>query len=281
MNQYGMSERKPTCTPLVPKEQLSVATQEEVDKLKLLKVNYCSAIGSINYLSMATSPDLCFAVSSLPQYLENPGVKHWHAFLHVLRYLKGSSNVDLRYKKDGAQGISAWSDTDWGNCCSTRKSVTGYLATFHSGLVLCKTRKQRLVSISTAEAEYKALCDLTSELMWLKKWCAEAQILRLTQPITVWEDNQSCINVANGNCNFNNQRMKHVVIQLHFVKEVIQWSTIKLHYAPSTEMLADFLTKSVNRVSLEKSLEALGILRIVVRGDVKEPDPKRLRSDSP
>ncbi|MBW0577854.1 hypothetical protein O181_117569 [Austropuccinia psidii MF-1] len=205
LNQYGMSECKPTSTPLVPKEQL--------------------------------------------------------------------------YKKDGAQGISAWSDADWGNCHSTRHSITGYLATFHSGLVLWKTRKQPSVSISTAEAECKALCDLTSELMWLKQWCAKAQILRLTQPITVWEDRQSCINIANGNCNFNNQRMKHVDIQLHFVKEVILSSTIRLCYAPSTEMLADFLTKSVNRVSLEKSLEALGILRIVVRGDVKEPDPKRLRSD--
>ncbi|MBW0491302.1 hypothetical protein O181_031017 [Austropuccinia psidii MF-1] len=281
LNQYGMSECKPTCTPLLPKEQMSVETQDKVDKLKLLKVNYCSAIGSINYLSTATCSNLCFAISSLSQYLENPGVKHWHAFLHVLRYLQGSLNVLLRYKKDGAQGISAWSDADWGNCRSTRQSVTGYLATFHSGLVLWKTRKQPSVSISTAEAEYKALCDLTSELMWLKQWCAEAQILQLTQPITVWEDNQSCINIANGNCNFNNQRMKHVDIQLHFVKEVTQSLTIKLHYAPSTEMLADFLTKSVNRVSLEKSLEALGILRIVVRGDVKKPVPKHLRSDSP
>ncbi|MBW0461525.1 hypothetical protein O181_001240 [Austropuccinia psidii MF-1] len=222
LDQYGMSECKSTCTPLVPKEQLLVATQDEVNKLNLLKVNYRSAIGSINYLSTATRPELCFAVSSLSQYLENPGVKHWHAFLHVLWYLKGSLNVGLKYKKNGAQGISAWSDADWGNCCSTRRSVTGYLATFHGGLALWKTRKQPLVSISTAEAEYKALCDLTSELMWLKQWCAEAQILRLTQPITVWEDNQSCINIANGNCNFNNQRMKHVDIQLHFVKEVIQ-----------------------------------------------------------
>ncbi|MBW0510599.1 hypothetical protein O181_050314 [Austropuccinia psidii MF-1] len=203
---------------------------------------------------------------SLSQYLENPGIKHWHSFLHFLHYLKGSSNIGLRYKKDGAQGISAWSDADWGNCCSTRHSLTGYLATFNNSLVLWKTRKQPLVSISTAEAEYKALCNLTSELIWLKQWCAEAKILQLTQPITVWEDIQSCINISNGNFNFNNQRMKNVDIQLHFVKEVIQSSIIKLHYSPSTEMLADFLTKSVNGVSLDKSLKALGILRIGVRG---------------
>ncbi|MBW0559285.1 hypothetical protein O181_099000 [Austropuccinia psidii MF-1] len=80
LSQYGMSECKPTCTPLVPKEQLLVETQEEIEKLELLKVSYCSAIGSINYLSTETLPDLSFAISSLSQYLENPGVKHWNDF---------------------------------------------------------------------------------------------------------------------------------------------------------------------------------------------------------
>ncbi|MBW0474656.1 hypothetical protein O181_014371 [Austropuccinia psidii MF-1] len=175
-----MSECKPTSKPLVPNEQLVITTQEKIEKLKLLECSYCGAIGSINYLSTATRPDLSFTLSSLSQYLENLGIKHWHAFLHFLCYLKGSSNVGLRYKKEGAQGIRAWSDADWGNCCSTRHSVMGYLATFNSSLVLWKTRKQPLVSISTAEAEYKALGDLTSELIWLKQWCTEAQILQLT-----------------------------------------------------------------------------------------------------
>ncbi|MBW0468575.1 hypothetical protein O181_008290 [Austropuccinia psidii MF-1] len=100
-------------------------------------------------------------------------------------------------------------------------------------------------------------------------------------PITVWEDNQGCINTANGECNFNSQCMKRVDIQLHFLKEVIRSSIIKLCYAPSNKMLADFRTKSVNKVSLVNSLEALGILRIAVRGDLEEPDlipSKHLRS---
>ncbi|MBW0517134.1 hypothetical protein O181_056849 [Austropuccinia psidii MF-1] len=161
------------------------------------------------------------------------------------------------------------------------RSAIGYLATFHGCPVLWKTRKQPLVSISTAEAKHKALCDLTSELLWLKQWSEEAQILNFTTPITVWEDNRGCINTANGDCNFNSQRMEHVDIQLHFVKEVIWSSIIRLCYEPSSEMLADFLTKSVNKVILVNFLEALGILRIAVRGDVKEPDlipSKRLRS---
>ncbi|MBW0521609.1 hypothetical protein O181_061324 [Austropuccinia psidii MF-1] len=141
-------------------------------------------------------------------------------------------------------------------------------------------RKQPSVSTSTAEAEYKALCDLTSELLWLKQWCQEANLFVSAEPITVWDDNQSCINTANGDCNFNNKRMKHVDIQLHFIKEVVKSATIVLKYTPSSEMLADYLTKLVSKTSLMKALKGLGIVRIGVRGSVEIPDPKRLSYQS-
>ncbi|MBW0519781.1 hypothetical protein O181_059496 [Austropuccinia psidii MF-1] len=132
------------------------ATGEEISKFNLLGVSYHSAIGSINYLRTATRPDLAHSVSSLLQFLENPGIQHWNGFLHVLRYLKGTQSIGLVYSKTNAQGIEAYSDADWGNCQLTRRSVTGYLATFVGSLVLWKTRKQSTMSLSTAEAKYKA-----------------------------------------------------------------------------------------------------------------------------
>ncbi|MBW0539129.1 hypothetical protein O181_078844 [Austropuccinia psidii MF-1] len=260
-------------------EHLLPETSDEVAKLKLLKVNFRSAIGSINYLSSATRPDLSFAVSTLSQYLECPGIRHWHAFLHVLRYLKGTQDMGIHYPENLPKGIVGWSDADWGNCRATRRSVTGFLATFHGCLILWKTRKQPSVSTSTAEAEYKALCDITSKLLWLKQWCEEASLFVSMEPITIWDDNQSCINTANGDCNFNNKQMKHLDIQLHFIKEVVKSVVITLKYTPSSEMLADYLTKSVNKVTLLKVLQNLRIVRIGVRGSVGIPDPKRLRSE--
>ncbi|MBW0499247.1 hypothetical protein O181_038962 [Austropuccinia psidii MF-1] len=248
LEQYGMAYCRPSPTPLVTNEHLIPATSEEILKLKELKINFRSAIGSINYLSSATRPDLSFAVSTLSQFLECPGIRHWHAFLHVLRYLKGTQDLGLSYSGNLPKGIVAWSDADWGNCRATRQSVTGFLATFHGCLILWKTQKQPSVSTSTAEAEYRALCDLTSELLWLKQWCQEANLFVSAKPITVWDDNQSCINTANGDCNFNNKRMKHVDIQLHFIKEVVKSATIVLKYTPSSEMLADYLTKSVRNL---------------------------------
>ncbi|MBW0529258.1 hypothetical protein O181_068973 [Austropuccinia psidii MF-1] len=230
---YGMQDCKPVSTPLLPGEHLSPATKEEAMAFKRLSVNYRSAIGSINYLSTATRPDLSHAVSSLSQFLENPAIRNWQSFLHVLRYLRGLPDLGL--------------------VC----------------IVLWKTRKQPTVSLSTAEAEYKALCDLTSEILWLRQWAQECAIFHSVTPIPIYEDNQSCIKVANGDCNINNKRMKHVDIQLHFIKEAIRSSVIQLNYTPTSSMLANFLTKSVLCPALSRALSALGVLRLGVRGDVE------------
>ncbi|MBW0510420.1 hypothetical protein O181_050135, partial [Austropuccinia psidii MF-1] len=268
LNLYGMSECKEATTPLVPNEHLGPATDKEVASFKILGISFRSAIGSLNYLSTATRPDLAHAVSSLSQYLESPGIQHWKGFLHVLRYLKGSQEVGLHYHRNGKQGIVAYSDADWGNCRVTRRSISGYLASFEGCLVLWKTRKQQAVSTSTAEAEYKALCDLTSKMLWLRQWTIEIGIVETNCQILMWNDNQSCINTANGDSNFNNKRMKHVNIQLHFVREVVQSKDFQLQYIRSEGMLADFLTKSVNKTVLERALGALSVSRLKVRGDV-------------
>ncbi|MBW0541002.1 hypothetical protein O181_080717 [Austropuccinia psidii MF-1] len=108
---------------------------------------------------MAMRPNLSHAVSLLSQFLENPGITHCNA--------------------------------DWGNCHVSRQSVSGYLATLNGCLVLWMTWKQPSVSLSTAEAEYKALCDLTSELLWLRHWVEECCLFSTIAPIVVHEDNQS------------------------------------------------------------------------------------------
>ncbi|MBW0535649.1 hypothetical protein O181_075364 [Austropuccinia psidii MF-1] len=269
---YGMDSCKPVATPLLPNTHLVPATEQELVKFEMLGVNYQSAIGSINYLSTGTRPDLSYAVSSLSQFLEKPGFLQWQAFLHVLRYLKGTLNVGLVYSGGCSVDVEAYSDADWGNCPETRRSITWYLATFGKNLVLWKTRKQPSVSISTAEAEYKALCDLASELLWLKQWCHECNLLDKSFTIPIHEDNQGCINTINGDCNVNNKRMKHVDIQLHFVKEVVKSGAFKLNFVPTHHMLADFLTKSIARPSLPRSLRTLGVISLGVRGSVENLD---------
>ncbi|MBW0494753.1 hypothetical protein O181_034468 [Austropuccinia psidii MF-1] len=261
-------------THLVP------ASEDEVVKLNVLGVNYQSVFGSINYVSTGTRLYISHAVSSLSQFLERPGYLHWQAFLHVLCYLKGTPDVGLIYSKRSQLSVRAYSDANWGSCVETQRSVTGFLATLEGNLMLWKTRKHPLVSISSAEAEYKAVCALALELLWLKKWAQECSLLEMASPILIHDNNQGCINTINGDCNVNNQRMTHVDIQLHFVKEAVWHGVFELVYTPTNCMLADFLTKSVNRPSLDHSLEDLGILSLGVRGSVENKDQNQFDQQS-
>ncbi|MBW0541832.1 hypothetical protein O181_081547 [Austropuccinia psidii MF-1] len=235
---YGMGDCCPVSTPLIPNQHLSSESEEEL-------------------------------LVSLSQFLERPGINHWKAFLHVLHYLRGTQDLALTYYKGNNSGIVAYSNANWGNCPDTRRSITGFLATFSGCLVIWKTRKQLTVSLSTSEAEYKSLCDLTSELLWMIQWCKEASLGDGDTAIPIHEDNQGCIDAASGNSGINGKRMKHVDIQLHFVKEAIGSSKTRLFYTPTSEMLADFLTKLVSWVTLGKALSSLKVLRLIARGDVR------------
>ncbi|MBW0554335.1 hypothetical protein O181_094050 [Austropuccinia psidii MF-1] len=217
LESYGMTNCKPTATLLIPNSHLEAATRTEQEEFLSLKVNYQSAVGSLSYLSTATRPDLSYSISALSQFLENPGIIHWKAFLHFLKYLKGTNDVGLIYKRNVKKPPVAYSDADWGNCRITRKSTTGYLVLLHNNLIIWKTRKQPTISLLSAEVEYKSLTDLTSELLWLKQFIQETNILTITKAIQVHEDNQGCIDTANSDCNTNTPCMKHIDIQLDFV----------------------------------------------------------------
>ncbi|MBW0582849.1 hypothetical protein O181_122564 [Austropuccinia psidii MF-1] len=266
---HSMSDCRPVATPLVPNEHLDSPTQSEVDEFNELKVNYRSSIGSLSYLSTATRPDISYSVSALSQFLERPGIKQWKAFLHVLRYLRGTTNVCIIYQKNKEEDAIAYSDADWGNCKVTRRSVSGHLILLNQGLVIWKTKKQPTVSLSSAEAEYKALCNLASEILWFQQFCIELNIAHGLCPMKVHEDNQGCIDTANSDCNANTRRMKHIEIQLHFIREVIKNSKILLIYTLTSKMLADFLTKSVCKPAIRRAMHGLNLLRLGEKGDVK------------
>lgn len=168
LHEYDMTDCKMVLSPVVPGSHLESPLVDEVRLFKETGHNYRTAVGSLSYLATATRPDLSFAVSMLSQYLENPGIQHWRAFIHVLKYLRGTMTVCLSYPKEHPGDLVAYSDADWGNCRSTRRSVTGYLAILNGCLIVWRLRKQPTVSLSTAEAEYQALTDLSCELLWLR-----------------------------------------------------------------------------------------------------------------
>lgn len=204
---------------------------------------YRRLLGRLIYLSV-TRPDLAFSIHVLAQFMQKPRSDHWLAALRVVRYLKSDPGQGILLRSNAKFQITGWCDSDWGSCPLTRRSVTGYFVQLGDSPVSRKTRKQKTVSPSSTEAEYRAIAALVQELIWLKRMLATLGV-RHDQPMIVQCDSKSAIYIAM-NPVFH-ERTKHIEMDLHFVRDEVFSKNIHLHHVESRSQLADILTKATGR----------------------------------
>ena len=121
------------------------------------------------YLAVSTKPDIAFSVNNLAWFNSNPQKEHCTALKQILKYLKGTNNIGILYKQDGSDKCVGYSDTDWAGDPSDRKSTSGYIFMFSDGPISWRSKKQKCVALSTAEAEYVALSGAAQEFLWLRQ----------------------------------------------------------------------------------------------------------------
>lgn len=229
------------------------------DAVKMEDVRmYREAVGSLIYLTTCTRPDLSFVVSRLSQYFAEPTEEQWVTVKHVLRYLKGTAEKGLSFRRNDSEelGIQAYSDADWAADTSDRRSTTGYCVSLsqNSSLVSWKTRKQPTVALSTCEAEYMALASTIQECLYLEQLLGGIDNYNYTQTI-VHEDNQGTIALAKNPV--NRQRCKHFDIKYHFIRSTVIEGRVILMYCSTDNMIADVMTKPVNKLKLKRFASAL------------------------
>ena len=258
LKKLKMAECKPVDTPSDPSIKLSKKTEneEEFDKVK-----YQSAIGSLLYLSTRSRPDIAFAVGKAARYCSQPSNSHWSAVKRVLRYLKGTTCLGLLYRPDELN-LTGYSDADWAGDTEDRKSTSGYVFMMSGSAVSWRSKKQSSVALSTAEAEYVALSCAAQEAMWLRQLFSNLlQDYKLSEPTTIYEDNQSAICMAKNNQSHG--RSKHVDIKYHFVREKVERQIIEILYCKSEEMTADILTKGVLNYQFKRLRAKLGMADMI------------------
>jgi hypothetical protein len=215
---------------------------------------YRQGIGSLNYLTTMTRPDISFAVSKLSQYLTNPSKHHIGALNQILRYLKGTSDLRLVYEGEDIR-ITGYADADFAGDVDTRRSVSAFVFTVGSTAVGWQSQRQRTVATSTTEAEYISLFYAVLEAVWLQRL-----LLELNQPIYVipmMEDNQAALHLAK-NTEFH-KRTKHIDIKYHYTREVLERGLITLTYFNTKKMIADGLTKPLLGTGHRRMLQQLGM----------------------
>ncbi|XP_019092930.1 PREDICTED: uncharacterized protein LOC109129333 [Camelina sativa] len=248
----GLLGCKPDSFPLEQNHNLALSTSPLLSQPE----PYRRLIGRLIYLG-ATRPDLAYSVQFLAQFMKTPREDHWEAAIRVVRYLKGNPGQGILLNAKSNFQLTGWCDSDHSGCRLTRRSVSGYFIQLGTSPVSWKTKKQKTVSMSSTEAQYRAMAYITKELIWLKIVLHDLGVSH-TQSMRLYCDSKSAIHIAT-NPVFH-ERTKHIENDCHFVRDEIQSRNLHLVHVQSNAQLADIFTKPLGRSSFQTFCDNLGIL---------------------
>ncbi|CAH9146153.1 unnamed protein product [Cuscuta epithymum] len=238
IHRAGLDNCKPVATPFSVTDKLTAASGTPLPDAR----QYRMLAGALQYATI-TRPDLSFAVNKICQYMHAPTDVHWKTLKRILRYVKSTSHFGLRFTPSPSFDIHAFSDSDWAGCLDDRKSTSGYAVFVGSNLISWVSRKQKTVARSSTEAEYKAIADVTAEVIWVVSLLRELG-LSLPHSPRLWCDNLGatymCVNPI------FHARTKHVEIDYHFVRDLVAKGAIHVRFLSTKDQLADVFTKPLS-----------------------------------
>ncbi|KAL0542592.1 hypothetical protein IC582_017662 [Cucumis melo] len=254
LTETGMLGCRPADTPI----EFNCKLGNSDDQVPVDKEQYQRLVGKLIYLSH-TRPDISFAVSVVSQFMQAPYEKHMEAVNRILRYLKNTPGKGLMFRKTNRKTIEAYTDSDWAGSVIDRKSTSGYCTFVWGNLVTWRSKKQSVVARSSAEAEYRAMSLGICEEIWLQKVLSDLH-QECETPLKLFCDNKAAISIANNPV--QHDRTKHVEIDRHFIKERLDSGSICIPYIPSSQQIADVLTKGLLRPHFDLCVSKLGLIDI-------------------
>ena len=222
------------------------------------KIPYASAIGSIMYAMLCTRPDVTFAISVTSRFQANPGESHWEAVKCILKYLRRTKDLFLVYGGEELK-LQGYTESSFQSDPDDSRSTSGFLFTLNGGAVSWKSSKQPTTANSTTQAEYIAASDAAKEAVWLKKFITDLGVVpTISDPIPLLCDNNGAI--AQAKEPRSHQKSKHILRRFHLIREIVARGDVVVERIPSTDNLADPLTKPLAQEVFERHCTTMGLL---------------------
>jgi hypothetical protein len=239
--------------------RVDTGTDESSDRPTDLKL-YQEKVGTLLYAAISTRIDISYAVNKLAQYMVAPTESNAKAADRVFRYLAGTKSHGLIFGRGAVaaaadnkkRSIVAYADADWGSDPVDRKSVTGWVVLLNGDPVSWASKKQKVVSQSSCEAELYAEAAGINELKWMHGLLREiGQCTDDDQVVPIlYGDNQSTQELTKNGV--KSERTKHIDIKYRYVTDEVTKGNIQLEWVSTTKQLADVLTKSLGRQQHEQ-----------------------------
>ena len=186
LERSGMVECKPCVTPME-------------ERLKPMKASTATKVDATFYRSIVdglcnlvhTRPDIAFTVGYVSRFIEDPRKDHWAAVKRLLRYVKGTVDQGIIFSKTDRSGLqlTVFNDADMAGDIDGRWSTSRMLVFLGSALISWLSLKQKVVALSTCEAEYVAAATAACQVMWLRRLLGELTGVE-AHPPALMVDNQ-------------------------------------------------------------------------------------------
>ncbi|GJT69328.1 ribonuclease H-like domain-containing protein [Tanacetum coccineum] len=240
----------PSRTPVDTESKLGVGGDPVSDPTL-----YQSLAGSLQYLTF-TRPDISYAVQQVCLHMHDPREPHLSALKRILRYVQGTLHYGLQLFSSSTTDLVAYSDTDWAGCLTTRRSTSGYCVFLGNNLLSWSSKRQPMLSRSSAEAEYRGVSDTVAETCWLRNLLRELHT-PLSSATLIYCDNFSVVYLS---CNpVQHQRTKHIEIDIHFVRDLVAAGQVRVLHVPSRYQFADIFTKGLPSALFEEFCSSLSV----------------------
>jgi hypothetical protein len=256
LEHYGMQNACPISSPALANEHLLKLLSPAIDAKA-----YQQALGSLMYPMLATWPDLAYAITVLGCHATTPGPDHQHALERIFCYLQATADhqLVLGHSATSVPTLLSYADSDWASDMNDCKSMSSYVFTLGGGAISWSSKKQSTIALSSTEAKYITGAHTAKEAIWLRLLLSELG-QDSSSPTVLHIDNQSTIAIVQ-NPEFH-ERMKHIDVCYHYIRQVVDDGALHLEYTPTQEQVADILTKGLPPASHIKFMGAMGVLRL-------------------
>ena len=221
---------------------------------------YQSIVGSLLWIARCTRPDILFAVQVATRKNHAPSEGDLKIVKQILRYLRGTSTLKMHlngFKTRGEQVVvSGYSDADWGDNKSTRRSVSGGIVLMNGSPTSWICKKQPCISLSTQEAEYIAGTEVVKEILGTTQLLQELKI-PVKWPTILWMDNTQAIQQIEQET--TSLKLKHVDMRYKFLCDKAKNDQVEPKYIKSGDQVADIFTKPVTQATNLKLRELCGL----------------------
>ena len=195
----------------------------------------------------------------LGRYQSNTGLDHWKAAKKVLRYLQGTKDHMLTYKRSGHLEVIGYTYSDFAGCVDTRKSTFGYVYLLAGGAISWKSAKQIVIAASTMEAEFVACFEATVQANWLQNFVSGLGIVNsIAKPLRIYCDNSAVVFFSK--IDKYSKGVKHVELKYFVVKEEVQKHRVSIEHISTDLMIADPLTKELSPKTFTSHVVNMGIM---------------------